>query len=108
MGLPVDTSRAIIICGQTPEAMVDRTTGERRTNQDGAPMWRVWCVLLGEDEPTPMRVKTAKEPKGLVKGQPVTISDLVASSWTTPDGNNVDLFNASSIEPATRLTKETP
>jgi hypothetical protein len=108
MGLPVDTSRAIVICGQAPEAMVDRATGERRTNQDGAQMWRVWLVLLGDDEPTAMRVKTPKEPKGLVKGQPVNVSDLVASSWTTPDGKDIDLYNASSIEPASRLAKDAP
>ncbi len=108
MGLPVDTTKAIVICGGAVEALVDRDTGERRTDRDGAPMWRVWLVLLGDDEPTAMRVKTAKEPKGIVKGQPVHVTDLVASSWTTPDGKDIDLYNATSIEPASRLAKDAP
>ncbi len=108
MGLPVDTTKAIVICGGPAEAMIDRDTGAPRTNQDGVPMWRVWLVLLGEDEPQSMRVKTAKEPKGLVKGQPVHVSDLVASSWTTPENKTIDLYNATSIEPAARLAKDAP
>ena len=100
MGLPVDTSKAIVICAWVPEAMVDRRTGERRTNADGAPLWRVWLVLLQDDEPAVMRVKTTVEPKGLVKGQPVIVKDLVASSWTTPEGKDIDLYQASAIEAA--------
>jgi len=106
MGLPVDTSKAVVICGSVPEAMVDRRTGERRTNAEGAPLWRVWLVLLADDEPAVMRVKTTTEPKGLVKGQPVVVRDLVASSWTTPEGKEMDLYQASSIEGAGRTTRE--
>jgi len=100
MGIPVDTTRSIVICGGSPEAMVDRSTGQPRTDATGAQLWRLWLVLIGDDEPVVMRVKTPKEPKGLVKGQPVNVAGLVASNWTTPDGKDVDLYNAVSVDPA--------
>jgi len=106
MGLPVDTSKATVICGQAPEAMVDRRTGERRTNRDGLALWRVWLVLLGDDEPKAMNVRTTIEPKGLVKGQPVAVTGLTASSWTNPEGREMELFDAASIEPVTRAQKD--
>jgi hypothetical protein len=107
MGVPIDTDRPTIICGQTPEVLVDRRTGERRTDREGRPLWRVWLVLLGEDEPKTMNVRTPVEPKGLVKGQPVRVAGLVASSWTNPEGRVQELFDASSIEPM-RAQKDTP
>jgi len=99
MGVPIDTERPILICGQNPEVLLDAKTRERKVDRDGRPLWRVWLVLLGDDEPKTMNVRTPVEPKGLVKGQAVRVAGLRANTWTTPDGRMQELFDASSVEP---------
>ncbi len=108
MGVPIDTEKSIVICGPAAEVVVDRNTGERKTNRDGLPLWRMWLVLFGDDEPKTMSVRTTFEPKGLVKGQAVRVTGLTQTSWTTPDGKALELYDALSIEPATRTPKDAP
>jgi hypothetical protein len=66
--LPVDTSILTVLCGGAPGPVVDRETGEHKTNRDGIPLFRTDLVVMGQGRPEVVGVRTAKEPKGLVVG----------------------------------------
>jgi hypothetical protein len=77
----------------TAEMRVDRATGQ--------PLFRVHVtvILPGEVRPQVWSVTVIGEPTGLVPGQAVGFSDLVATEWEI-EGRHGIAFKASAIFPA--------
>jgi hypothetical protein len=105
MALPVDTNKLTVLCGNTPVPILDRDSGEHRTNQEGLPLFRTEVVVMGQGRPEVLGVRTAREPKGLSIGAPVTVTAFTISTFTTRDGTTGVFYEAGAIE-ATRPTKE--
>jgi hypothetical protein len=105
MALPLDTSKMTVLCGNSPVPIVDRDSGEIKTTRDGVPLFRTELVLMGAGRPEVLGVRTAKEPKGLGIGMPVTVHAFTISTFTTRDGTTGVFYEAAAIEPA-RATKE--
>ena len=105
MALPVDTTKLTVLCGGPPTAVVDRETGEHRTNRDGQSLFRTEVVVVGHGRPEVFGVRTAKEPKGLAVGAPVNVTAFTISTFTTRDGSTGVFYEAAAIEPA-QATRE--
>jgi hypothetical protein len=105
MPLPVDTTRLTVLCGNAPIPVVDRETGEHKTNRDGIPLFRTELVVMGQGRPEVLGVRTPKEPKGLAIGTPVQVTGFTISTFATKDGTTGVFYEAGAIEPA-RATRE--
>jgi hypothetical protein len=105
MSLPIDTTKLTVLCGNPPAPVVDRDTGEHRTNREGLPLFRTELVVMGQGRPEVLGVRTARDPKGLSVGTPVTVTAFTISTFTTRDGTTGVFYEAAAIEPA-RATKE--
>jgi hypothetical protein len=100
MALPVDTNKITVLCGTAPQPVVDRVTGEHRTNREGQALFRTEVIVLGTGRPEVFGVRTATPPKPLVVGAPLVVSDLTVSTFTAKDGGTGVFYEATSIEPA--------
>ena len=105
MALPVDTRSLTVLCGNPPAPMLDRDTGEHRRNREGVPLFRTELVVMGQGRPEVLGVRTAREPKGLSIGTPVSVTAFTISTFTTKDGTTGVFYEAGAIE-AARATKE--
>ena len=100
MALPVDTTKITVICGGPPQPVVDRVTGEHRTNREGQALFRTEVIVLGAGRPEVLGVRTATPPKALAVGAPLAVSGLTVSTFTAKDGGTGVFYEASVIEPA--------
>ncbi len=99
MALPIDTTTLTVLCGGAPTAVVDRETGEHRTNRDGETLFRTEVIVLGSGRALVLPVRTTKEPKGLTAGSPVRLTGFSISTFVARDGGTGVLYEAGSIEP---------
>jgi len=99
MALPVDTNKIIILCGGPPQPVVDRVTGEHRTNREGQALFRTEVIVLGSGRPEVLGVRTATPPRALAIGAPLAVSGLTVSTFTTKDGGMGVFYEAATIEP---------
>src|SRR5579863_2616856 len=105
MELPIDITKLTFIVGGPPEPVLDFDTGAQRKSPDGAPLFQVDMMVTGRGRPEVVRVRTAKEPKGLAQGAVVTPAGLVIIPWSRNGKNGVS-YNAASVE-AARATGST-
>ena len=107
MALPVDTNKIIVLCGGPPQPVVDRVTGEHRTNREGQALFRTEVIVLGSGRPEVLGVRTATPPRALAVGAPLAVSGLTVSTFTTKDGGMGVFYEAASIEQG-KAQKEAP
>jgi hypothetical protein len=105
MPLPVDTSKLTVLCGAPPIAVTDRETGAHRTNQQGEFLYRAELIVMGCGRPQIVGVRTAKEPKAVTVGTPVSLTAFTVSTFTAKDGGTGVFYEADAIEPA-KATRE--
>lgn len=98
MALPVDTSKITVLCGGPPQPVVDRVTGEHRTNREGQALFRTEVIVLGAGRPEVFGVRTTTPPKSLPIGAPIAVSDLTISTFTAKDGGTGVFYEATSID----------
>ena len=96
MRLPINVQNLTFIAVSQPEAVVDFDSKQPRTDTDGRPIFAVGVVALGNEGADILTVKVADQPKGITQGAPVTITDLVATTWQMGDRHGVS-FRAGSI-----------
>jgi hypothetical protein len=97
--VPVKTDGLTAITSGYEPVVRDRSTGEVATDREtGKTMYRVHLtvVLPGEVPPQVWSVRVIGEPKGLVAGQVVTMSGLVASEWEMEGRHGIG-FRADSV-----------
>ena len=100
MSLPVDTSKVTVLCGGPTLPVLDRATGEHRTNREGEALFRTEVVVLGVGRPEVLGVRTATPPKALAIGSLLAVSGLTVSTFTAKDGGTGVFYEATAIEPA--------
>ena len=106
MPLPVDTTKLTVLCGGPPSPVLDRETGEHRTNREGQALFRTDVVALGLGRPEVFGVRTPKEPKGIAVGTTLNVTALTVSTFTTRDGGTGVFYEATALE-AAKGTRET-
>lgn len=106
MALPIDTTKLSVLCGAPPSAVIDRDSGEQRTNRDGEALFRTELVVIGAGRPEVLGVRTTREPKGLAIGSPVNVIGFTVSTFVARDGGTGVFYEAAAIEP-TKTPKET-
>jgi len=104
MALPIDTTTLTVLCGAPPTPVVDRDTGEHRTNRDGEALYRTELVVLGGGRAQIVGVRTPNEPKGLGAGALVQVAGLTVSTFTTKDGGTGVFYEASAVEASSGTT----
>jgi hypothetical protein len=111
MRLPIDTSRLqfLVVSGAEPlkqyEADKPREAWAARTDDNGAVLWRVQLVALGDGAAQIMRVSVAGDP-GVTQGEMVRVEGMTAQAWEM-DGRTGMAFRATAIRsvPAGRVEK---
>lgn len=98
MALPLDVSKLTVFCGGEAQPVVDRATGEHRSDRDGHLLYRTDVIVVGAGRPEILGVRTPKEPKGLVLGAPVSTPGLTVSTFTTRDGTTGVFYEAQAVE----------
>jgi hypothetical protein len=105
MKLPIDTSAIAFLCALAPEPVIDFETKRPRADENGAPLYVVQLLVMGEDSADLIAVKVPGVPSSAIRqGAPVKVSGLVAQPWTMADRSGVS-FRASRIEPAMAAAK---
>jgi hypothetical protein len=99
MKIPYDTAGKTILSGTLPEAVTDYDTGAAKHDPTGAALFATYLLILLSSGPETIKVQTVGAPADLVVGQPVTVTDLVATTWQMGERSGVS-FRASSITPA--------
>jgi hypothetical protein len=105
MRLPIDTSRLkfLVVAPAEPlrqyEEGKPREAWAPRTDTNGAVLWRVQLVALGEGEAEIIRVAVAGDPN-VGQGEMVTVDGLTAQAWEL-DGRSGMSFRAQAIQSAT-------
>jgi hypothetical protein len=97
MRLPIDTQSVTLVAGKV-EAVIDFETKRPKADANGEPVYSVDLVALGTEGAQIWPVKVAGEPKGIVVGQPVRVSELVAVPWSMDDRHGIS-FRAAQIGP---------
>ena len=97
MRLPIDTGSVTLVAGKV-EAVMDFETKRPKADPNGEPIYSIDLVALGPDGAQIWPVKVSGEPKGVVVGQPVRVSELVAVPWSMEDRHGIS-FRASHIAP---------
>jgi hypothetical protein len=98
MRLPIHTDSLSFIAVGLPEPVVDFDSRQPRTDPDGRPIFAVGVVALGNEGADILTVKVAGQPRGIVQGAPVRVTDLVATTWQMAERHGMS-FRAESIEP---------
>ena len=70
MSLPVDTAKLTVLCGGPPTPVVDRVTGEHRTNREGEALFRTEVVVMGVGRPEVFGVRTTTGAEGARRWAP--------------------------------------
>jgi hypothetical protein len=100
MALPVDTSKVTVLCGGPSQPVVDRVTGEHRTNREGQALFRTEVIVLGSGRPEVLGLRTANQPKPVGIGAPLAVTGFTVSTFTAKDGGTGVFYEADAIEPA--------
>ena len=101
MRLPIDTNGLSFICAGPPVPVIEYETRRHKTDENGAPLYQVPIVAMGEGDAEVIAVKVAGEPSGLSQGTSVRISGLSALPWTMGERSGVS-FKATKIQPQGR------
>ena len=101
MRFPIDTSSLRFIVAAAPEPVRRHERGRAPqarsagAGENGAPLWRVPLIALGDGPSDVMRVAVAGDPQ-LEPGATVAVKDLTAQTWKR-DGRRGVSLRASAI-----------
>lgn len=98
--IPVDTSRmAFIAAGPVRPRLVNRETGELKTNAQGIQMWQLRVLAQVDDQDGEALLVSfpAQTPPTVRLGMPLQIRGLTAIPWEF-DGRYGIAFSAQSVE----------
>ncbi|MEU2608630.1 hypothetical protein [Streptomyces albus] len=98
---PIDLARlGTVRCALAPEPRVT-PDGEVRRDREGNPQWTTGLMVrqLESRRADVIHVVTSTEPRGVVEGAEVQVTDLWASDWAV-DGRTGTSYRAAAITPA--------
>jgi hypothetical protein len=97
MRFAIDTTglRFVVVASGEPlrryEADRPRDAWPSRRDEDGAVLWRVPVVALGDDDGVVLRVTVADDPE-LEPGAMVTVEEMTARTWKLDGRSGVSLW----------------
>jgi hypothetical protein len=100
--IPVDTSRlGVLRCAVAPEAKISNfETQEVKKDRDGNTIYTVAVMVRQQGRRVSViEIAVPHEPKGLVEGAEVTVTDLEAFAWNMGDRHGIS-YRAAAIAPA--------
>lgn len=97
MRLPIDTSGMTFVVAGAAEPVRDFESKQPKTDENGAPLFAVALMVLGDNQPEIISVKLVGQPPTVSPGQPAKVSDLVATPWSMGDRSGVS-FRAAKVE----------
>jgi hypothetical protein len=99
MKLHIDTASTTFIAASEPEAVLDRSTGQPRTDRDGRPLFVVRLVAFCDGEAEVLAVRIAgAAPKGVGVSTPVRVGGLSVTFWQMGERSGLS-YRAEAIEP---------
>ena len=98
MSLPVDTSKVTVLCGGPTLPVIDRATGEHRTNREGQALFRTDIIVIGSGRPEVLGIRTATLPKPLSVGGQLNVTGFTVSTFTAKDGGTGVFYEADTVE----------
>ncbi len=98
MRLPIDTSAMTFVVAGAAEPVRDFESKQQKTDENGAPLFAVALMVLGEGQPEIFSVKLAGQPAGVTPGQAAKVTGLIATPWAMGERSGVS-FRASKVEP---------
>jgi hypothetical protein len=98
MRLPIDTSGMAFVVAGAAEPVRDFESKQQKSDENGAPLFAVALMLLGEGQPEIISIKLAGQPAAVVPGQPAKVTRLVATPWAMGERSGVS-FRAATVEP---------
>lgn len=98
MRLPIDTTNMTLVAGKV-EPVTDFETKKHKADANGELLYAVDLVAFGDEGPQIWPVKVAGEPRGVIVGQAVKVSGLVAVPWAMEDRHGIS-FRAASLGPS--------
>lgn len=99
MRLPIDTSAMTFVVAGAAEPVLDFESKQQKTDENGAPLYAVAVMVLGERQPEIFSVKLAGQPAAVAPGQAAKVTGLIATPWAMGERSGVS-FRANKIEPA--------
>lgn len=104
MKLRINTSGVAFTCSKAPEPRTDFGSGQPKIDKaTGAVLHQVQVMALDADGGDVLSVTVAGEPK-VTAGQPVTVTNLVATPWSQ-EGRSGVAFRADAITAADSAAK---
>jgi hypothetical protein len=99
MRLPIDTTAMAFVVAGAAEPVRDFDSKQQKTDENGAPLFAVALMVLGDSQPEIISVKLAGQQPAMAPGQPARVTGLVATPWAMGERSGVS-FKASKVEPA--------
>jgi hypothetical protein len=106
IALPIETTKFTgLFCAVEPTPkLADRETGEvKKDRASGQTLYQVGVCAMANAQAEVITVTVAGEPKGVVRGIPLQVRDLTASTWEV-DGRHGVSFRAAAIAPLSAPT----
>ncbi|MGI8947936.1 MAG: hypothetical protein ACR2FV_08185 [Ornithinimicrobium sp.] len=100
MRLPIDTSAMTFVVAGAAEPVLDFESKQQKTDENGAPLFAVAVMVLGDRQPEIFSIKLGGQPVNVTPGQTAKVAGLIATPWSMGERSGVS-FRATSIEPAT-------
>ncbi|WP_276970228.1 hypothetical protein [Ferrimicrobium acidiphilum] len=98
MQIQVRTEGVTYVVARGPAPVMDRDSGNEKVDSDGVVLHMLQLVAMSPDGAEVLQVRVSGKPAGLVTGQPVKVTNLVAIPWAIGDKNGVS-FRADSVAP---------
>jgi hypothetical protein len=97
MKIPVDIRKLSFVALGEPQAVIDFSTKAPRLDAEGRQLFSVDLASIASDGAEVYSVKVAGQAKGVTPGVTVSVSGLVATTWSMGDRSGVS-FRADAIE----------
>lgn len=101
--IPVDSKKLSFVALSEPQAVIDFATKAPRLDAEGHPLFSVDLASISADGAEVYSVKVTVQPRGITPGAAVSVSGLVATTWSMGDRSGVS-FRAEAIEVITPAT----
>jgi hypothetical protein len=98
MRLPIDTSAMTFVIAGAAEPVRDFETKQQKADENGALLFAVALMVLGDSQPEIISVKLSGPPPTVLPGQPAKVTGLVATPWAMGERSGV-AFKATKVEP---------
>ena len=95
--LPIDISKLQVLAAGEARASIDRQTEQQRTDANGAKLYDVPAVFIGDGGAMTVNVRITHKLDGVTQGAPLKVHNLTVFFWQNGDRAGLS-FRAVKIE----------